>query len=129
MEPLCQIGYSQLEPPHDQFLQLRIDLKMVVIDGLHMKSSKQSHKCFHRIIIIGHASFKILIYKGRFTQSNFFIQLFFSPLFKTTIGCVNTNFWQDSDIFYVLDENRTCSISIQLDQKSRQFFIFPRSIL
>ena len=31
--------------------------------------------------------------------------------------------------FYVLDENRTCSVSIRLDQKSRQFLIFPRSIL
>ena len=31
--------------------------------------------------------------------------------------------------FYVLDENRTCSISIRLDQKSCQFLIFPRSIL
>ena len=31
--------------------------------------------------------------------------------------------------FYVLDENRKCSISIRLDQKSRQFLIFPRSIL
>ena len=30
--------------------------------------------------------------KGRFTRSNFFIQLFFSPLFKATIGCVNVNF-------------------------------------
>ena len=66
---------------------------------------------------------------GRFTRSNFFIQLFFSPLFKTTIGCVNASFSQVSDIFYVLDENRTCSISIWLDQKSRQFSIFPRSIL
>ena len=66
---------------------------------------------------------------GRFTRSNFFIQLFFSPLFKTTIGCVNANFSQVSDIFYVLDENRTCSISIRLDQKSRQFLTFPRSIL
>ena len=27
--------------------------------------------------------------------------------------------------FYVLDENRTCSISIRLDQKSHQFLIFP----
>ena len=34
-----------------------------------------------------------------------------------------------SDIFYVLDKNRACSISIRLDQKSRQFLIFPRSIL
>ena len=30
--------------------------------------------------------------KGLFTRSNFLIQLFFSPLFKTTIGCVNANF-------------------------------------
>ena len=66
-------------------------------------------------------------FKGRFTLSNFFVQLFFSPFFKTTIGCVNANFWQVSDIFYVLDENRTCSISIRLDQKSRQFLIFSRS--
>ena len=34
-------------------------------------------------------------------------------------------FLTSSDIFYVLDENRTCSISIRLDQKSRQFFNFP----
>ena len=67
--------------------------------------------------------------KGRFIRSNFFIQLFFSPLFKTTIGCVNDNFWQVSDTFYALDENRACSISIRLDQKSRQFLIFPCSIL
>ena len=31
--------------------------------------------------------------------------------------------------FYILDENRTCSISIRLDQKSRQFLILPPSIL
>ena len=63
--------------------------------------------------------------KGRFTRSNFFIQLFFSPLFKTTTGCVTEmgerQFFTSFRHFYVLDENRTysCSISIQLDQKSR----------
>ena len=62
--------------------------------------------------------------EGRFTLSNFLIQLFFSPLFKTTIGYVNANLRQVSNIFYVLDEN----IFVQLDQKSRQFFISPRSI-
>ena len=31
-------------------------------------------------------------FKGRFTRSNFCVQLFFSPLFQTTIGRVNTNF-------------------------------------
>ena len=61
--------------------------------------------------------------------SSFFIQLFSSPLFKTTIVCVNANFRQVSDIFYALGENRTCSISTRLDQKSRRFLIFPRSIL
>ena len=30
---------------------------------------------------------------------------------------------------FALDENRTCSIFIQLDQKSRQLLIFLRSVL
>ena len=42
---------------------------------------------------------------------------------------VNANFWQVSSSFCVLDENRTCSIFIQLDQKNRLSLIFPRSIL
>ena len=59
----------------------------------------------------------------------FCIQLFFSPLFKTTIGCVNANFWQVSEIVCVLDEIRTYFIFFQLDQMNRQFLIFPRSVL
>ena len=31
--------------------------------------------------------------------------------------------------FCLLDENRTCFIFIQLDEKNRQFLIFPRSTL
>ena len=47
------------------------------------------------------------------------------PIFSSNYSSV----LQVSDIFYALDESRTCSIFIQLDQKSPQFFIFPRSIL
>ena len=42
---------------------------------------------------------------------------------------MNANFLQVSHIFYVWYENRTCSVSIRLDQKNRQCLVFPRSIL
>ena len=67
--------------------------------------------------------------KVRFTRSNFCIQLFIGPLFKTTARCVNAYFWQVPTFFGVLYDNRTSSIFIQLDQKSSQYFIFPRSVL
>ena len=82
---LLKSGCTVFPPNHDCLTP-----KTIILLGVKRNKMLNIKTKFGTFQILGKEEFSKQA-KGRFTQSNFLIQLFFSPLFMTTIGYVNAN--------------------------------------